>query len=205
MSGDRPSGLTYIPNFLTQPQAGQLMNTLIESPAWTGVTSAPTSRQVIHFGYTYGYHGEGLWPTTPIPGPLMEPLAGILDRADSPIQKPDQLIVNRYLPGQGISPHIDNARLFGETVTCLTLGSGCEIIFTRGVGEGIESYCLYVEPGSLYIMSGPSRYQWAHSIAGNKTDYVLGKRVTRGTRISLTYRTTHPDARPTIGEGPIEQ
>lgn len=44
---------------------------------------------------------------------------------------PDQLIVNEYDPGQGISAHVDCISCFGASVCSLTLGSGCMMKFTE--------------------------------------------------------------------------
>jgi alkylated DNA repair dioxygenase AlkB len=52
---------------------------------------------------------------------------------------------------------------------------------------------VYVEDGSLYIMSGPARWNWTHEIKGLKTDIIDGKRVKRNTRISITFRSNNED------------
>ncbi len=43
----------------------------------------------------------------------------------------DQLIVNEYQPGQGISPHIDNKTLFSDIIVSLSLGSNAVMIFEK--------------------------------------------------------------------------
>jgi alkylated DNA repair dioxygenase AlkB len=73
---------------------------------------------------------------------------------------------------------------YGPVVAAFTLGSGAEMVFRRG-GE-VES--LYVEPGSLYIMSGDARSKWTHEMPGRKSDMVDGKKIPRGRRISVTFR-----------------
>ena len=77
---------------------------------------------------------------------------------------------------------------FGHVIACLTLGSGVEIEFTR---PKHESFKIYTEPNSLYIMSGDARYFWKHAISQRKNDKINGKNKPRGTRISLTFRNTH--------------
>jgi alkylated DNA repair dioxygenase AlkB len=43
----------------------------------------------------------------------------------------NQAIINRYLPGEGINPHIDALSIFGPTIYSLTLGSPCVMEFTK--------------------------------------------------------------------------
>ena len=43
----------------------------------------------------------------------------------------DQVIVNEYLPGQGISAHIDCEPCFQDTIVSLSLGSSCVMDFTN--------------------------------------------------------------------------
>ncbi len=96
-----------------------------------------------------------------------------------------QSIVNEYLPGQGISAHTDSLA-YGETIQCYTLGSGAIMRFTHAVTGEIQE--LYVEPRSVYTMTGEARYQWKHEMVARKSDVVEGKRVTRGRRVSVTLR-----------------
>lgn len=42
---------------------------------------------------------------------------------------PDQVIANEYLPGQGISAHVDCEPCFGEVIASLSLLSACEMRF----------------------------------------------------------------------------
>jgi len=44
---------------------------------------------------------------------------------------PDQVIINEYQPGQGISPHIDCERCFGPRIFIISLGSQAVMEFTQ--------------------------------------------------------------------------
>lgn len=183
-------GLYYYPNFLTPTQVKNITTDLKNSSKWKGVTASARSRQVIQYGYEYSYSGGDLQSIDPIP-PLY---ALFTDRSqmDPELQQvlanwqPDQLLINRYLPGQGISAHTDHVRQFGPIVVAITLGSGIEMEFTKGT----EKVNVYVEPNSLYVMSGDARYKWRHAIIPRKSDVVNGQVIPRGIRDSLTYRTT---------------
>jgi alkylated DNA repair dioxygenase AlkB len=98
--------------------------------------------------------------------------------------KLNQCIVNKYEPKQGISAHIDKTT-FGPVIVCFTLNSGTTMTFSRMVGDIKEVIEKYVEPNSVYLMTGESRYLWKHEIKSRLTD----NRIKRKTRISVTFRT----------------
>ena len=99
---------------------------------------------------------------------------------------PDQVIINEYQPGQGITLHTDCVPCFEETIASLSLGSPCVMNFTHtNTGEN-TSHLL--EPRSLLLFSGDARYQWKHGIAARKSDKHDGQIIARGRRISLTFR-----------------
>lgn len=183
-------GLYYYPNFFSSDLSKKLFQGLTESKKWNGVMGDEKSRQVIHYGYIYSYtsKSEPLTKTDPIPEEYM---ALFSESSVSSLQglpsgwQPNQLIINQYLPGQGIAGHIDHTAKFGPIVACGTLGGGVEIEFTRA---GHETQRVYVEPNSLYIMTGDSRYLWKHGITKRKSDVVKGKAIARTKRISLTFR-----------------
>ena len=95
-------------------------------------------------------------------------------------EKPDQCIINEYLPGQGISRHIDCVPCFGDRIVSISLLSGCVMEFQRY--EEVQE--LYLEPRSLVLLTGDARYKWTHCIPARKFD---GARE-RVRRISLTFR-----------------
>src|SRR5258706_1608999 len=181
----QPKGLYYFPNFI---QFGdQILAEIYSTNQFVGVTTNQKSRRVIQYGYLYSYTGEmPLQLTKPIPKNLSFIQQQIQSlNLDQKIPIFDQLIINEYLPGQGISPHIDHQKKFGPMIACLTLGGGTEIILTR---DHYPTFHLYVEPNSLYILSGEARYLWKHSIPQRKSDLVNGTRKSRKTRVSLTFR-----------------
>ena len=102
-------------------------------------------------------------------------------------QVPNQLIVNEYQPGQGISPHVDREDQFGETVISLSLGSQITMDFIKK--DTREKVSLLLDPRSLVVLSGEARHEWMHGIPGRLSDEVEGERITRTRRVSLTFRT----------------
>lgn len=177
-------GLYYIPDYLTPQETADIMKYLKESKEWFNIGKFAASRRVIHFGYSYAYDRSGIDEVDPIPDYFQQLVTP--DRINKYFanlvlkDELDQLIINEYKPGQGIHPHIDHVKYFGEAIVCISVGSGVAIDFTNDQ----QKKTIYVKPGSLYIMTGPSRYQWRHGIKLATHD--VGTK--RGTRCSLTYR-----------------
>ena len=171
-------GLAYHENALTETQEQALLSYMDGEGQWAPVTDSEKSRRVQHYGYRYDYKRRtASEPTVAIPVEWTD-----LGHDEA---KWNQVIVNEYLPGQGISAHVD-VLAYGEVIQCYTLGSGAMMRFTHtGTGEKRD---LYVAPRSLYIMSGEARYQWKHEMIGRKADMVEDKRIVRGRRVSVTLR-----------------
>lgn len=99
---------------------------------------------------------------------------------------PDQVIVNEYMPGQGITAHIDCEPCFENTVISLSLASDTTMIFTNEASD--EKIPIVLRKRSLVVLKGESRYNWKHSIPARRSDKINGKTVKRQRRISLTFR-----------------
>lgn len=187
-------GLRYIPGWL-DPDACQEMLARIEAGVW----STELRRRVQHYGhrYDYGRRSVAADARTAADAPPLPPWAlrqaerlareGIMD------PRADQVIVNEYQPGQGISAHVDCVPCFGPVVAAISLGSGCVMDFTQP--EDGRKTGVLLAPGSLCVMTGAARYAWRHGIAARKSDQDGAGRVPRGRRVSVTFRTV-------LGAGP---
>jgi alkylated DNA repair dioxygenase AlkB len=189
------AGLSYQRGYLNIVEQQELI-TLVDQQPWL----TDLKRRVQQYGYRYDYArhlaGSGSYLG---PLPTWAAILALRLHRDSHIgQMPDQVIVNEYLPGQGISSHIDCVPCFGDTVLALSLGSSCVMIFThRKTKEQVE---LLLGPGSLLVMRGEARYEWKHGIPARKADSYEGCTILRGRRLSLTLRTvTAPIAVNTAG------
>ena len=96
----------------------------------------------------------------------------------------DQLLVNEYAPGQGIAKHVDAPHLFRDGIASLTLGSGTIVRFEE-VASPTNRVEWYAARRSVFLLTGPARYEWRHEIPKRKVDGVWGA---RGRRVSLTFR-----------------
>ena len=96
---------------------------------------------------------------------------------------PDQLIVNEYEPGQGITPHVDCVPCFENRIVTVSLGSDCEMEFISKTDRS-EHKALLLERGSALLLHEEARYDWMHCIRARRSDH--GAR--RDRRVSLTFR-----------------
>ncbi len=172
------TGLTYLPNYITPEQHTQLL-TQIDQATW----DTTLKRRVQHYGYRYDYKARRVTADMQL-GPLPTWLGRFAQQltTDNHITAPpDQVIINEYLPGQGIAPHIDCEPCFGDKIFSLSLGSPTIMQFTHPAHSRQE---LLLEPRSLLIMTGSARYDWKHAIPARKSDHGTP----RGRRVSLTLR-----------------
>lgn len=187
-------GLYYVPNYLSTlelmkvSQFTRFLDNL-------GSPFGKSSRRVAQFGYaySYSYFSPGLKKLDrAVPKWLLKIVSP--SRIDSTLGRPvllpppyeteakktttefDALTVNEYKRTQGICAHVDNKEQFGPVIVCLTIGAPGKIVFARR-GHGTEA--IEVQPGSLYVMSGPARYNWTHEVVPNDA---------RKPRYSLTFR-----------------
>ncbi len=170
------SGLRYVQDLITADEERALIE-IIDQQTWLN----DLKRRVQHYGYKYDYKARAVTNDAYL-GSLPEWIDPIAQKLSF---KPDQAIVNEYLPGQGISAHVDCVPCFCDIIASLSLGSGAVMQFTNEQ----EKHDLYLEPRSLIILSGPARYEWTHAIPARKSDVVDGFKIERGRRISLTFRT----------------
>ena len=175
-------GLTYLPDYLDAAQHDRLV-AVIDAQPWL----ADLQRRVQHYGYRYDYKARKVEPAMYL-GPLPDWAAELAERLQREgwfAVPPDQLIVNEYEPGQGISKHVDCVPCFGDTVVSLSLGSACVLEMARA---GVK-VPLLLEPRSAVVLQQDARYRWTHAVPARKTDRFGGRTFPRGRRLSLTFRT----------------
>lgn len=174
-------GLSYIPDWISPNNEAELISIIDQQP-WM----SDLKRRVQHYGYVYDYKARNVTRDLYL-GELPDWLQSLAQKlvSDGLFQTtPDQVIINEYLPSQGISAHIDCIPCFGGTIASLSLGSLCVMDFCKGV----EKYSLMLQPSSLLVLSDSVRYEWQHGIAARKTDKHNGQIISRTRRLSLTFR-----------------
>lgn len=178
-----PHGANYFENFFSDLEERSVTFHL-DAGEWSNVLK----RRVQHFGYRYDYRARTVTSDAYL-GELPDWLAIFAERlvAEGYCKNlPDQVIANEYMPGQGISAHVDCVPCFDDTIISVSLLSACEMVFRKLDDAQVLSVLL--RPRSGIVLKGASRYDWTHEIPARKSDIVDGIKVARGRRISLTFR-----------------
>ena len=158
-----PEGFRYSADLIGPAEEEALLTHVCELPfrefEFHGYTG---KRRTVSFGWHYDFSGRQLRKADRIPDFLLA-----LRRAAAAFaaMEPEQLqhvLVTEYGPGAGIGWHRDKA-VFGEVVG-ISLLSPCVFRLRRLVGEQWERVNLVAEPRSAYLLSGPARTEWEHSI-----------------------------------------
>ena len=132
-------------------------------------------RRVASFGFRYDYAMRRLEEADPIPewlGSIIEKVEAFGGRGT----RIGQVLCTEYDIGVGIGWHRDKP--YFDWVFGLSLGSACKFRFRRPAYTRWERFTLKARPRSIYMMSGPSREVWEHSIPA------VGAQ-----RYSITFRT----------------
>ncbi len=173
------SGLQYIPNYIEAEHEDKLIKT-IDSLPW----NQDLSRRVQHYGFAYDYGGRKISSKYlgDLPDFLAELAQNLYEEAIFP-EIPNQAIINEYMPGQGITAHIDSTESFGSVICSISLLAPCMMSLIDK-----QKIDFYLEQRSLLVLSGEARFVYKHQIAQRKYDNYLGNKIARKRRISITFR-----------------
>jgi alkylated DNA repair dioxygenase AlkB len=159
-----PEGFVYRSEFVTGAEERALVRWAeglpFEKFAFHGHVG---KRRVVSFGWRYDFEGGGLRKADEeMPAillPLRERAAALAGSGTSSFQ---HVLVTEYAAGAGIGWHRDK-RVF-DRVVGISLGSGCDFRLRRAKGTGWERATVVAEARSAYLLSGPARWEWEHSI-----------------------------------------
>ena len=174
-------GLTIIKDFITIEEEQKLLD-IVQNLEWNGTLL----RKSRHYGYNYNYKTKNITKNDYL-GKLPNWIDDYIIRMTKEkhiYEYPDQMTVNRYLPGEGISAHVDVPTIFKEKLYSISLGSGCNMNFENGT----ECFSYYIYPRSFMLMEGKARYEYKHGIKRLKEDLVENVSIDRQTRYSITFR-----------------
>lgn len=217
-----PPSIYYLPDFLPPSTCDNLLTkiTSIPSQKWTNLAH----RRLLSLPSPLtGKTRDTLLLSSSLPHYLTD---AILDKfedlgifANSPHGAPNHVLVNEYLPGQGIMPHEDGPAYYPVTAT-VSLGSSTMLdIYPKpgpsGHNDEHQHWRILQEPGSLLVTMGECYTNTLHGIAGVEVDEDLQRgnianwdllaskeqvregRNIRRVRVSLTYR----DVKKTVKMG----
>jgi len=119
-------------------------------------------RRVVSYGWRYDFNQQKLQEADPLP-PFLLPIRAVAGEfAGFAPEQLEQVSVIEYSPGSAIGWHKDRP-MFGDVVG-ISLLSTTRFRFRRKSGNRWERASLIVEPRSIYLLSGPARDKWEHSI-----------------------------------------
>lgn len=158
-----PEGFRYQSDFLTVEEERALterLATLRFKPF--EFQGSVGKRRVVSFGWQYVFDGSGLRKADDMPDFLLPLRARAATFAGLAPDELQHVLLTEYRPGAAIGWHRDRS-VFGKTVG-ISLLSPCRFRFRRKQGAKWERAHLVAEPRSAYLLKGPSRTQWEHSI-----------------------------------------
>lgn len=132
-------------------------------------------RQVVSFGLRYDFNGPGLVDAPPLPDwllPLRDRAAALAGVAPETFI---HVLINEYRVGAPIGWHRDRP-VFDKVVGISLLGRAI-MRFRRRDRDRWERTAVALEPRSAYLLGGPARTEWEHSLPAAKTH-----------RYSITFR-----------------
>lgn len=208
-----PDTAYYIPNFISESEEEYLLEKVNDAPKpkWVQLKN----RRLQNWG--------GIPNGTK--GMLAEPIPSWLDTYCDKLAnlglfeqfKPNHILVNEYLAGQGIMPHEDGP-FYHPTVTTISLGSYTYLDFYKPLSlfdaseqdsitlEQRYAFSFLVEPRSLLVLKNDMYKVYLHGIKETSEDVFDSKRIAnyenlsqfkekleesvlkRDTRVSLTIR-----------------
>jgi len=159
-----PAGFRYIPDVLSSAEEKALVRQFeklslkpFEFHGYQG------NRRIYTFGQRYIFAGQEARADASIPA-YLRPLTEIASRiSGAPADAFEQLMVTEYAPGAGIGWHRDRPSY--EDIVAVSFLAPCMLRLRRKVGEDWERRSARIEPRSVYLLHGPVRNVWQHSIA----------------------------------------
>lgn len=158
-----PPGFRYQPELITPAEERALVARIVELPfrefEFHGYTG---KRRVVSFGWKYDFSARQLRKANDMPDFLRElrvPAAAFAGLAPESLQ---HVLVTEYTAGAAIGWHRDKAEF--DEIIGISLLAPCVFRLRRSVGESWERVNIIAEPRSAYLLSGPARTEWEHSI-----------------------------------------
>jgi alkylated DNA repair dioxygenase AlkB len=175
-----PAGFQYFPRFISEDEELSVLELVKEIPLHPFVFQGYTAnRKVASFGFDYSFTNRKLAKGKEIPPGFNALIGKVAEKLFLESGDFSELLVTEYPPGSVINWHRDAPPF--DLIAGISLLSDC--IFrlrpqekTKQTRSNVISFP--VQRRSLYILQGPARSEWQHSISPVKE-----------TRYSITLRT----------------
>jgi alkylated DNA repair dioxygenase AlkB len=119
-------------------------------------------RRVVSFGWRYDFNDRELQKVEDIPAFLFPLRERVATFSGIRVDEYKHVLVNEYAEEAAIGWHKDKA-VFGEVVG-VSLLAPCRFRFRRQCKGKWQRAAIMAEPRSMYLLAGPARVEWAHSI-----------------------------------------
>jgi len=158
-----PEGFHYWPELVSKPEETWLLEAVsrleFKPFQFRGFFG---NRRIIAFGWRYDFNDSSLKRAAEIPDFLQPVRERAAEAAGVPPAAIEQAMVTEYSPGAAIGWHRDRS-IFGEVIG-VSLASQCTFRFRRKIGEKWDRASIILDPRSAYLLKGPARTDWEHSI-----------------------------------------
>jgi alkylated DNA repair dioxygenase AlkB len=176
-----PEGMVYQREFLTAEEEAELIEVVAQMPLQEMRYKSYTARRrVVSFGGKYDFSAQRLEAAAQLPESL-EPLCRkVAQWAKLPAELLTHCLVAEYREGTPLGWHRDVPDF--EDIVGVSLLNEAVLRFRPYPPREPKKagmIKLTVEPRSIYLLRGPARWAWQHSVAPTKS-----------LRYSITFRTT---------------
>lgn len=179
---DLPEGFVYQPEFLSHNEESGLLDNIRELPFEAfDFHGYKARRRIVEYGLEYDFGTYKAAATRPFTDFLLPVRNRAAEFAGLSPEGLVEAIVTEYSPGTPIGWHRD-APQFGIVIG-ISLASSCRMRLKPYKAEG-KIISLILEPRSIYVMSGPARWRFQHSIPAVEE-----------LRYSITFRTLRAQAK----------
>jgi alkylated DNA repair dioxygenase AlkB len=180
-AGAWPEGLRYQPEFLSVTEESALLQQFAALQfRQARYKSYDARRRVVSYGGSYDFEANVLRAAEPVPEFLLTLRARIAAELRVAAERLAHALISEYRPGTPLGWHRDVPEF--DTIAGVSLLAPCEMRFRpyRAQECGRRPVVgLELARRSLYVIAGPARWRWQHSVVK-----------TAALRYSITMRTT---------------
>lgn len=175
-ASELPEGFSYHPELLSPKEEAGLLRVIRELPFTSFEFGEYTAkRRIVVYGWDYDFGSRRVSEADPVPEwlwPLRRKAAEFAGLATEDLV---EAVVTEYPVGAPIGWHRDVPQF--EDVIGVSLGSACRMRFKPHKADG-KVVSITLAPRSVYLLRGPARWGFQHSIPAVKS-----------IRYSITFRT----------------
>jgi len=175
-----PDGMRYEPDFLDPDEEARLIALIGTLPLKEMQYKSYTARRrIVSYGGRYDFNKNALQPAGDVPASLIPLRAKAAAWLGVDPEGFTQILVAEYRPGTPLGWHRDVPDF--EDIVGVSLGDTAMLRFRPYPPvrpKKADILKIPVEPRSIYLLRGPARWAWQHSVAP-----------TAALRYSITFRT----------------